>query len=69
MAKREPDPNEDAARVIREMSAAGAGEVRPGSLEAAWADWSKRIKAADERTMTLLRAAFEAGFDAGRRRP
>lgn len=65
-SKREPDPNEDAARVIREVADAAAGAV-PADLEAAWSAWSRAIKATDQRTMTLLRAAFEAGYDAGSR--
>lgn len=35
----------------------------PLTLEAAWAEWSKGIKNVDERGMTLLRAAFEAGYE------
>lgn len=54
-----PDPNEDAARVVREST---AGSDLPADLEAAWAEWSKGIKNVDERGMTLLRAAFEAGY-------
>jgi len=40
------------------------GDALPADLEAAWAAWSKAIKGCDARTMTLLRAAFEAGADA-----
>jgi len=36
----------------------------PADLEAAWAEWSKGVKNVDERAMTLLRAAFEAGAEA-----
>ena len=67
-AKRQPDPNEDAARVLREATAAGA-DALPADLEAAWSAWSRAIKATDQRTMTLLRAAFEAGWDASRATP
>jgi hypothetical protein len=50
----------------------GAGEAMakhekplPGDLEAAWAEWSKSIQKVDARAMVLLRAAFEAGWEAG----
>ena len=59
-----PDPNENAARIVSE--AAQAGETAsPADLEAAWAEWSAGIQNVDERGMTLLRAAFEAGYEAG----
>jgi hypothetical protein len=38
----------------------------PADLEVAWAEWSRAIKNVDTRGMTLLRAAFEAGVEAGR---
>lgn len=60
------DANEDAADVVRRST--GAQDNLPADMEAAWADWSKRIKGVDERTLTLLRAAFEAGADAATRR-
>ncbi len=53
------DANEDAADVV--SRSVGEPDELPADLEAAWADWSSRIKDADERTRTLLRAAFEAG--------
>jgi hypothetical protein len=65
MARR-PDPNEDAARVVKESTA--SADQLPAGLEAAWKDWSRRIQGCDERTMSLLRAAFEAGADAAKRR-
>ena len=58
-----PDPNVEAARVVREST---EGEGLPADREAAWTEWSRGIKNVDERGMTLLRAAFEAGVDAGR---
>jgi hypothetical protein len=66
MAKRklDPDANEDEARVLREL--AGKPDSTPSDIEAAWTDWSARMKAVETRTMTLLRAAFDAGVDAGR---
>lgn len=65
MSTRADDPNVTAARIVRESTA--SDEPLPADLEAAWADWSRRIQGCDERTMTLLRAAFEAGFEAGER--
>jgi hypothetical protein len=59
-----PDPNETATRIVREST--GTTNKPPAELEAAWAAWSAGIQKVDERGMTLLRAAFEAGFDAGR---
>ncbi|MCA9246066.1 MAG: hypothetical protein KDA42_03095 [Planctomycetales bacterium] len=58
-----PDPNENAARIVGESAAQGE---TPADLEAAWLEWSKGIQKVDERGMTLLRAAFEAGYEAGR---
>ena len=57
-----PDPNANAARIVAESTA--AGEL-PHDLEAAWAQWSASIQKVDDRGMTLLRAAFEAGWEAG----
>ena len=57
-----PDPNENAARIVVESTA--AAEL-PADIEAAWAQWSVGIQKVDERGMTLLRAAFEAGYEAG----
>jgi hypothetical protein len=51
-----PDPNENAARIVGQSAA--APDSHPADLEAAWAEWS--------RGMSLLRAAFEAGYEARR---
>ena len=57
-----PDPNANAARIVREAT---AGETPvPADLEAAWQAWSAGVQKMDERGMTLLRAAFEAGWEA-----
>lgn len=64
MSSKTPDPNEDAARVVRD--ATSGDKPLPADVEAAWAAWSKGIRGVDERTWTLLRAAFEAGADATR---
>ena len=58
----DPDPNVNAARIVGETS---AGDDLPADLEAAWAEWSRSIQKVDERTMSLLRAAFEAGYAVG----
>ena len=60
-----PDPNTNAARIVREST--GTADKPPANMEAAWAAWAASIQRVDERGMTLLKAAFEAGFDAGQR--
>lgn len=59
------DPNEAATRVVGK--ATGDDQLLLPDLEAAWAEWSKSINDVDERGMTLLRAAFEAGAEAASR--
>jgi hypothetical protein len=59
------DANETAARVVGETIARHSKPL-PADLEAAWAEWSRAIQKVDERGMTLLRAAFEAGWEAGK---
>ncbi len=56
-----PDPNANAACIVAESTP--ASEVPP-DVEAAWREWSAGIQKVDERGMTLLRAAFEAGYEA-----
>jgi hypothetical protein len=34
-------------------------------LEAAWAKWSRHIDNIEDRDLSLLKTAFEAGFEAG----
>jgi len=58
------EPNTGAARVVRE--ATDTGNPLPAVLESAWAEWIKGIQGIDERARTLLRAAFEAGVEAGK---
>ncbi|MBX7166376.1 MAG: hypothetical protein K1X74_08495 [Pirellulales bacterium] len=57
------DPHVDPARI-------GAASVKemPDSaeLEAAWAEWSQYLQNVDDRGMLLIRAAFEAGWEAVR---
>lgn len=61
--KYNPDPNTTAARTVAESTA--ADDAAPADLEAAWQEWSSHIQNVDERGMSLLRAAFEAGYEAG----
>lgn len=61
----DPDPNVNAARIVAESTR--SDDLAPVGLEPAWAEWSKRIQKTDSRTMALLRAAFESGFEAGQR--
>jgi hypothetical protein len=62
--RHDPDPNSSLARVVAET--AGKADELPPDVEAAWTDWKRRIQRVDERTRTLLRAAFEAGVAAAR---
>lgn len=59
------DVNQTAARIVREST--GPANDTPADVEKAWAEWSRQIKNVDERTMTLLKAAFEAGANACKR--
>ena len=61
-----PDPNVNAARIVGEVTADDG--AAPADLESAWAEWSRHIQKVDDRGMALLRAAFEAGFEARARR-
>lgn len=60
-----PDPNASAAKIVAQATASNPDAAQ--DLESAWAVWSAHIQKVDERGMTLLRAAFEAGWEAGRR--
>jgi hypothetical protein len=57
-----PDPNVNAARIVRESTA--GDKPLPADAEAAWAEWSAHLQNVDQRGMTLLKAAFEAGWEA-----
>jgi hypothetical protein len=46
-----PDPNQNAARIVREATA--AKDAIPADLEAAWAAWSAGIQKMDERGMMV----------------
>jgi hypothetical protein len=60
-----PDPNANAARILRETIS--HEDKLPADVEAAWTAWYSHIQGVDERGMTLLKAAFEAGYEAGKR--
>jgi hypothetical protein len=62
------DSNETAARIVSETISQHEQPL-PADLEAAWKQWSTAIQKVDARGMVLLRAAFEAGVDVGRRLP
>ena len=62
------DSNEAAARIVAE-TIAKTEQPLPADLEAAWKQWSAAIQKVDARGMVLLRAAFEAGVDVGKRLP
>lgn len=59
-----PDPNITAHRVVRESTA--SADRLPADIEAAWLALSAHTQNVDERGRTLLKAAFEAGWEAGR---
>jgi len=60
---KQPDPNQTAARILRETTAKHEQPL-PADVEAAWQQWIAGIQKVDERAKTLLRAAFEAGAEA-----
>jgi hypothetical protein len=59
------DASQRTVRTARE-STAKLETPLPGDLEAAWAEWSKGIQNVDNRARILLRAAFEAGWEAAK---
>lgn len=61
----EPDAAQTAASVVAETIKRHEQPL-PADLEAAWAQWAAGIANADPRMLTLLRAAFEAGAEAGK---
>jgi hypothetical protein len=66
MKKRQPseDENQAAARIVASTTAKSEKPLS-ADLQAAWEEWSRGIGKVDQRGMILLRAAFEAGVDAG----
>ena len=65
MASQNEDPSVEAARIVGETTRKGDNGL-PADLEEAWTIWSNSIKDVDQRTWTLLRAAFEAGAESMR---
>lgn len=57
------DENRAAYRAVKQST--GRQQPPAEGLEAAWYEWIASIQNVDARTRTLLRAAFEAGFEAG----
>lgn len=55
-----------AARAVKQTIAKHETALT-ADLEAAWAEWSAGVSKVDARTMTLLRAAFDAGAEAASR--
>jgi hypothetical protein len=60
-----PDPNVNAARIVRDSTS--EEDRLPADVEAAWEAWSAHIQNVDERARTLLRAAFEAGYETAKK--
>jgi hypothetical protein len=56
--------DDDADRLLREAYEAIEAADKIVRLETGWHEWSVSIQSVDERTIELLRAAFEAGFEA-----
>ncbi len=60
-----PDEAQQAVESVAHATDKAASPLPP-DLEAAWTEWSRGLAKVDDRGMTLLRAAFEAGYDVGR---
>jgi hypothetical protein len=60
-----PDPKVNAARIVEESTRPHEEQPANADVESAWRAWSAHVQKVDERTLTLPRAAFKAGFDAG----
>lgn len=60
------DESQVAARVVGQTIARHS-DALPADLERAWKAWSAGVGDVDERGMALLRAAFEAGYAAGKK--
>jgi hypothetical protein len=63
---RKEDANQAAARIVGETIARHS-EPLPADFEEAWKVWSAGVGKVDARGMALLRAAFEAGAEVGKR--
>ena len=60
------DFSQNSVRIVSEATAKHEQPL-PADVEAAWAEWSRGIGKVDARGMALLRAAFDAGVDVGKR--
>jgi len=67
---RKPKDRDFNRNIVSALSDATAKHEQPlpPHVEAAWAEWSRGIGKVDARGMALLRAAFEVGVEAGKRR-
>lgn len=67
-SKTDKDLNQIAKETVAKAIDRTASASMPADLEAAWKAWSGSIQKVDARTMTLLRAAFDAGAEAAGKR-
>jgi hypothetical protein len=58
------EPNENVAHLVAGPEARAAVHSS-AELESAWQKWSTDIQQVDQRLMSQLRAAFNAGYEAG----
>jgi hypothetical protein len=65
--ERNADADENDSQLVAGPEARAAVETSE-ELEAAWREWANRAANVDQRTMSLLQTAFQAGFEAGRKR-
>jgi hypothetical protein len=56
------DPNVNAAKFLHESTDSG-GQLA-ADVDAAWEAWSVCVQNVDEQSAALLKAAFEAGYEA-----
>lgn len=59
-----PDPSENGARIVGQATAQDA--ETPADVQAACEAWASHVQSVDERGMTLLKAAFDAAWEAKR---
>jgi hypothetical protein len=62
--KRDDQHDYNADRILKEAYEAIGAADKLINLETGWHEWSASIQGVDEKNMKLLRAAFEAGFEA-----
>lgn len=61
---RDHQDHANAARIV--AKATRDEQAASGDIKAAWEEWSRNIPKLDERGMSLVKAAFEAGWAGGR---